>query len=130
MFFCGVLLAGMTSLINLYEAPIATIQERFGLSRPRAVLAVAAVGAVAAVCIQGIVEGWMNFVSIYVCPLGAGLAGILFYWVYGEKFVREQVQKGRTRPIGRWLEPMTKFVFCGLTIAVFLLGIMTPGGLG
>ena len=72
----------------------------------------------------------MNFVSIYVCPLGAGLAGILFYWVYGEKFVREQVQKGRTRPIGRWLEPMTKFVFCGLTIAVFLLGIMPPGGIG
>ena len=130
VFFCGVLLAGMTSLINLYEAPIATIQERFGLSRPRAVLAVAAVGTVAAVCIQGIVEGWMNFVSIYVCPLGAGLAGILFYWVYGEKFVREQVQKGRTRPIGRWLEPMTKFVFCGLTIAVFVLGIMTPGGIG
>lgn len=130
VFFVGVFLAGMTSLINLYEAPTATIQEKFGLSRPRAVLVIAAIGTVISVCIQGIVEGWMNFVSIYVCPLGAGLAGIMFYWVYGEKFVREQVQKGRMKPIGRWLEPMTKFVFCGLTIAVFILGVLTPGGIG
>ena len=130
VFFVGVFLAGMTSLINLYEAPTATIQEKFGLSRPRAVLVIAAIGTVISVCIQGIVEGWMNFVSIYVCPLGAGLAGIMFYWVYGEKFVREQVQKGRMKPIGRWLEPMTKIVFCGLTIAVFILGVLTPGGIG
>ena len=128
--FFSLSLAGMTSLINLYEAPTATIQEKFGLSRPRAVLVIAAIGTVISVCIQGIVEGWMNFVSIYVCPLGAGLAGIMFYWVYGEKFVREQVQKGRMKPIGRWLEPMTKFVFCGLTIAVFILGVLTPGGIG
>ena len=90
----------------------------------------AAIGVVVSLLIQGIVEGWMNFVSIYVCPLGAGLAGILFYWVYGEKFVREQLQKGRAKPIGRWLGPMTKYVFCGLTIAVFILGVLTPGGIG
>ena len=71
VFFVGVFLAGMTSLINLYEAPTATIQEKFGLSRPRAVLVIAAIGTIISVCIQGIVEGWMNFVSIYVCPLGA-----------------------------------------------------------
>lgn len=130
VFFVGVFLAGITSLINLYEAPIATLQERLGLSRPRAVLLVTAAGSVAAVCIQGIVEGWMNFVSIYVCPLGAGLAGIMFYWVFGEKFVREQVQKGRMRPVGRWLEPTTKLLFCGLTVAVLILGILTPGGIG
>ncbi len=130
VFFVGVFLAGMTSLINLYEAPIATLQEKLGLSRPRAVLVIAAIGVVVSLLIQGIVEGWMNFVSIYVCPLGAGLAGILFYWVYGEKFVREQLQKGRAKPIGRWLEPMTKCVFCGLTIAVFILGVLTPGGIG
>lgn len=130
VFFAGVFLAGLTSLVNLYEAPIATIEEKLGLDRKHAVLLIAAIGTVTAVCIQGIVEDWMNFVSIYVCPLGAGLAGIMFYWVFGEKYVREQLQKGRTKPIGKWLEPMTRYVFCILTVIVFILGIITPGGIG
>ncbi len=130
VFFAGVFLAGITSLVNLYEAPIATIEEKLGFDRKRAVLVIAAIGTVISVCIQGIVEDWMNFVSIYVCPLGAGLASIMFYWVFGEKYVREQLQKGRAKPIGKWLEPMTRYVFCILTIAVFILGIVTPGGIG
>ena len=31
IFFVAVFLAGMTSLMNLYEAPIATVQEKTGL---------------------------------------------------------------------------------------------------
>ena len=33
IFFVAVFLAGMTSLMNLYEAPIATVQEKTGLGR-------------------------------------------------------------------------------------------------
>ena len=29
--------------------------------------------------IQGIVSGWMDAVSIYICPLGAMLAAIMFF---------------------------------------------------
>lgn len=129
IFFCAVLFAGLTSLMNLFEAPIATVQEFFGLSRIQSVLSVLGIGAVVSLCIQGIVGEWMDAVSIYVCPLGAGMAAIMFYWVYGARFARTQLQKGRARPIGRWLEPMTRFVFCGLTVAVFILGILY-GGIG
>lgn len=129
VFFVAVLFAGVTSLMNLFEAPIATAQEFFGLSRTQAVLCVLGIGAAVSLCIQAIVGQWMDVVSIYVCPLGAGMAAILFYWVYGAKFAREQLQKGRKKPIGRWLEPMTRFVFCGLTAAVFVLGIVY-GGIG
>ncbi len=129
IFFVAVFFAGLSSLINLYEAPIATLQERLGFSRGKAVLSIAAVGIVVSIGIQGIVSDWMDFVSIYICPLGAGLAGILFYWVYGPKFVREQLQKGRERPIGGWLEFMTRYVFCILTVLVLILGVYY-GGIG
>ena len=92
-------------------------------------MCIAAIGAVVGVCIEGIVGGWMDAVSIYICPLGALLAGIMFYWVCGPKFAREELQKSRSKPIGKWLEPMTKYVFCGLTLAVFILGIVY-GGIG
>ena len=40
IFFIAVFLAGITSLINLFEAPIATLQEILGFSRTKAVLSI------------------------------------------------------------------------------------------
>lgn len=129
VFFVAVLFAGVSSLINLFEAPIATLQEMLGLSRAKAVGIIAGIGIVVGVCIQGIVGNWMDFVSIYVCPLGAALAGIMFFWVAGKKFVNSEVSKGRVKPIGGWYYPLGKFIFCGLTVLVFVLGIIY-GGIG
>ena len=72
IFFVAVLLAGLTSLINLYEAPIATVQEKLHLGRVQACAVIAVIGAVISVVIQGIVSDWMDVLSIYICPLGAG----------------------------------------------------------
>lgn len=69
----------MTSLINLYEAPIATVQEKLHLSRVPACGVIAAIGIIVSLLIQGIVSTWMDILSIYICPLGAGLAGIMFF---------------------------------------------------
>ena len=71
----------------------------------------------------------MDVVSIYVIPLGALLAGFMFFWVCKGNFAREQVQMGRKKPLGKWFEPMTKYVFCGLTVIVYILGILY-GGIG
>ncbi len=129
IFFVAVLLAGITSLVNMFEAPIATLEEKFKLSRFKAVMSVTAFVILIGVCIEGIVGQWMDVVSIYVCPLGALLAAIMFYWVCGPEYARNEAQKGREKKIGAWFEPMTRYVFCGLTLAVFLLGIFY-GGIG
>ena len=78
IFFVAVFMAGLSSLINLYEAPIATIQEKLHLGRKASCTIIAAIALVVSICIQGIVSGWMDILSIYICPLGAGLAGIMF----------------------------------------------------
>ena len=85
IFFVAVFMAGLSSLINLYEAPIATIQEKLHLGRKASCAIIAAIALVVSICIQGIVSGWMDILSIYICPLGAGLAGIMFFWVCGKK---------------------------------------------
>ena len=87
IFFVAVFMAGLSSLINLYEAPIATIQEKLHLGRKASCAIIAAIALVVSICIQGIVSGWMDILSIYICPLGAGLAGIMFFWVCGKKYV-------------------------------------------
>lgn len=129
VFFVAVFFAGLTSLINLYETPIATVQERFKLGRVPACIIVAVIGLGVSLCIQGIVSDWMDIVSIYICPLGAGLAGIMFFWVLGKKFVESEVNKGRIKPVGKWFYPLAKYVFCGVCVLVFVAGALL-GGIG
>ena len=126
VFFTAVLFAGISSLINLFEAPIAALQQQFKLSRRTSVSVITAAALAIGLCI---VSGWMDFVSIYICPLGAGLAGIMFFWVFGSDYAKKEVEKGRLRPIGPWFSFMTSYLFCGLTAAVFVLGIVF-GGIG
>ena len=129
VFFVAVLFAGLTSLVNLFEAPIAALQDHMHLSRLKAVAIVGIIGVVVSVCIQGIVSPWMDFVSIYVCPLGAALAGIMFAWVWGRQAVEDAVSVGRKHRIGKWYYPLYKYLFRVLTAAVFILGAVN-GGIG
>ncbi|MDO5302598.1 MAG: sodium-dependent transporter [Clostridia bacterium] len=129
VFYVCVLFAGMSSLVNLYESPVATLQERFGLNRVIATGIIAVLGGGVALVIQGIVSGWMDAVSIYVCPLGAMLAAFMFFWVAGDKFALDAVNKGKDKPIGAWFIPLGKFVLVPLALVALIAGAML-GGIG
>lgn len=131
IFFIAVLFAAITSLMNLFETPIEALQEQFKLSRGMAVACVAACAALVGIFIESAdaVSVWMDAVSIYMIPLGALLAAVMFFWVCPKGFAREQVQKGRSKKLGSWFEPVTKYLFVGLTLVVYVLGILF-GGIG
>lgn len=129
IFFVAVFMAGLSSLINLYEAPIATIQEKLHLGRKASCTIIAAIALVVSICIQGIVSGWMDILSIYICPLGAGIAGIMFFWVCGKKYVETQVNTGRDKKFTDKFYPICKYIFCPVCFLVLILGIVL-GGIG
>ena len=127
IFFVAVFMAGLSSLINLYEAPIATIQEKLHLGRKASCAIIAAIALVVSICIQGIVSGWMDILSIYICPLGAGLAGIMFFWICGKKYVETQVNTGRDKKFTDKFYPICKYIFCPICFLVLILGIVLGG---
>ena len=129
IFFVAVFMAGLSSLINLYEAPIATIQEKLHLGRKASCAIIAVIALVVSICIQGIVSGWMDILSIYICPLGAGLAGIMFFWICGKKYVETQVNTGRDKKFTDKFYPICKYIFCPVCFLVLILGIVL-GGIG
>lgn len=129
VFFLAVLFAALTSLVNLFEAPTATLQELFHLKRPAAVAVIGALGVGIGLVIAPIVSDWMDVCSIYICPIGALLAGVMFFWVCGKDYVLEQVNLSRSKPLGRWFYPMAKYLFCGVTLLVLILGAV-KGGIG
>lgn len=122
LFFLCVLFAGVSSLINLYEAPVATLQELFRLKRLPACLLICGVGCLTAVGIQGITGQWMDAVSIYICPLGAAIAGIMFFWVARKEWVMEAVSTGRRKPVGRWVIVLGRYFYVPLAILALLAG--------
>jgi neurotransmitter:Na+ symporter, NSS family len=129
VFYICVLFAGVSSIINLYEAPVAFLQEKFKMKRMPATLTIHVFGCAVAMCIQGIVSGWMDVVSIYICPLGALLAGIMFLWVAGKKFALESVNMGANKPIGNWFYPLAKYVYCAAALIALIAGAIL-GGIG
>ncbi|MBP3709124.1 MAG: sodium-dependent transporter [Treponema sp.] len=127
IFFVCVLFAGVSSVINMYEAPVATLQEKFGLKRLPSVIIIAVVGTVVALIIQHIVSDWMDVVSIYICPLGALLAGVMFLWVAGKKFALDSVNMGAKKPIGAWYYPLAKYVYCACALIALVAGALLNG---
>jgi neurotransmitter:Na+ symporter, NSS family len=131
VFFVAVFFAAVTSLMNLMETPIEALQDKFKMSRFKAVATIIGLTALVGVFIENgdTVSIWMDVLSIYVIPMGALLAGVVFFWVAGVEFARESVQMGRKEKIGSWFEPMTKYLFVGTTIFIYIMGIIY-GGIG
>ena len=127
VFYVCVLFAGLSSLVNLYEAPVEMMQERFGFRRKIAVAVIAMLGGIISLMIQGIVSGWMDAVSIYICPLGAMLAAIMFFWVAGKDFALTAVNKGTKKPIGSWFMPLGKYVLVPAALLALVAGALLGG---
>lgn len=131
IFFAAVVFAAITSLMNLFEAPTEALEKQLRLPRAAAVgiIAVIAVGVGLFLENGDAVSTWMDIISIYIMPVGALLAGIMFFWVCPKGFAREQAELGHGKPLGAWFDFMTKYVFIGVTVVVIVLGIFY-GGIG
>lgn len=129
IFYICVLFAGMSSLINLYEVSVATLQQQFHKGRIASVSIIGAVGFVVSLLIQGIVSQWMDIVSIYICPLGALLAGLMFFWGFGKDRALQSVNRGASRTKGKRWYYLGKYVYCGAAAAALIAGALL-GGIG
>lgn len=131
IFFVAVCFAAITSLVNLFEPPIEAIENQFKIPRWAAVGVVAVIAVGVGVFLENgdVVSMWMDVVSIYVMPVGALLAAIMFFWVCPKGFAKAQAEMGYGKPLGKWFDVMTKYVFVPITAAVIILGIFY-GGIG
>lgn len=125
LFFVAVAFAGLTSLINLFETPVAAAHEHTKLSRTQSVLAVCAAAFVIGLPFENadMMGQLMDIVSIYINPLGAVLAAVMFFWVCNKKWVLDEVSKGSPRPAGENFHMYGKYVFCGVSILIYLINL-------
>lgn len=129
IFFVLFVFAALSSIINMYEVFVAFLEEQFRLHRVAASAITIAAGAVTAIFIQGIASDWMDVVNNYICPLGALLAAVMFFWVAGEDFSLQEVNRGASKPRGRGFIILGKYVFCAASVVALIAGVAL-GGIG
>ena len=128
-FYVAILFAGVSSIINLFETPVAFLQEKLRLNRVAATAVIHVIGVGVALMIQPWTAQWMDMVSIYLCPLGALSAGVMFFWIMKKETALAAVQEGDSKPIMKWFYPFGRYVFVPLCALCFILGIAL-GGIG
>ena len=128
-FYVAILFAGLSSVINLFETPINFLQEQLHMKRSVATILIHVTGAGAALMIQPWTSQWMDTVSIYVLPLGALTAGIMYFWVMRKDTALEAAQLGSDKPLMKWFYPFGRYIFVPLCALCFVLGIAL-GGIG
>ena len=128
-FFVSVAFAGITSLINMLEAVCESWQNRFHISRKKAVLLCGIITFIVSVCIENgdIVGKWMDVVTIYIIPFAALLGAITIYYVLGWNALKQELDKGRKKPVGPTFKFLGKYVYVFLAIIILILGILYNG---
>ena len=128
LFFVSVAFAGITSLLNMFEAVSESWQTRFNLSRKTAVTLCSIIALFIGVFIEAEPKfgPWMDIVTIYIVPFGAVLGAFSIYYILGYKEIRQELELAR-KPLSAYFGITAKYIYVPLTIIIFVLGIIYGG---
>jgi NSS family neurotransmitter:Na+ symporter len=132
MFFASIIFAAVSSAINMLEAPSEALMVQFKLNRTKAVLLTGSVAFAIGIPLATSMArfgAFADFITIYIAPLGAIIATVAYFWIYGTDRALDDINIGAKRPLGEWFKPFVKYVFTGVCVAVLVLGAIL-GGIG
>lgn len=131
LFFLSVFFAGITSLINMFEAVGEAAQRNLHIKRIPAMLLVgaAAFGAGLFIEYEPYLGKWMDMITIYVVPVGAVLGAVIIYWVLGLGKIRPELELGRKKPLMPGFDFLSKYLYVFLAGTVVLFSFAL-GGIG
>ena len=131
VFFLSVLFAGVTSLMNMFEAVCESWQTRFNIKRITAVIICGAITLGVGLFMENadIMGKWMDFITILVTPFGALLGAIAVYYILGFDDIKSELELGRKKALPAWFGPVANYIYVPVTVIVFILGLVY-GGIG
>ena len=131
LFFISLICASITTLVCLLEVPIEAIQNNLHIDRKIAVIGVCIVAFAIGLFVEdgNILGTLLDFSSIYIAPLGAFIAGIMFFWIIGVNKAKSEIETGSNKNLGQWFNFAAKYLYVFIAIFVFIAGILL-GGIG
>jgi len=127
LFFASIFLAALSSLISIKEVVVEGLMDQFQWSRRKSVVLAMMATLVCGIPLAINMSWFTRFVdliTVYIAPAGALVAAVLFFWVYGIDKARQEINVGARKPVGRWWNPVAKYVFVGIAVLIVVLQIV------
>lgn len=124
--FFAILLAGISSIQNLYEALIQSIQYRFDIKNRMPVIFVLGFIAFGLGVFTEPINKFgpaMDLVSIYLIPIGAIIGSISFFWIIKKDELNNELNKGlKNKNFNSWYF-IGKYIYVPVTVMLCLYAI-------
>lgn len=130
LFFISIVFAAISSSINMLEASSEAFISQFKIKRCKSVFLIGAIAFIIGIPLDMSMAkfgAWADSITIYFAPLGAMIASIAFFWIYGMKEALEDINIGAKKPLGNWFKPVGKYFYIFTVALVLVLGIIYNG---
>ena len=124
--FTAVIFGGITSLQNMFEVVAESLMHKFPrLSRfwVLVLLCVVCFGFGAFMEPISSWGPWMDFVSIYIIPIGAVIGAISWFWIIKKEEILDEINSGASKPYGSLWYFVGKFIYVPLTLLLCIIAI-------
>ena len=124
--FTAVIFGGITSLQNMFEVVAESLMHKFPLLSRFWTLTL-----LCAVCfgIGAFMEPisswgpWMDFVSIYIIPIGAVIGAISWFWIIKKEEILDEINSGANKSYGNFWYFVGKFIYVPLTFLLCIIAV-------
>ncbi len=126
LLYVAMVFAGISSLQNMFEAVGESLLHKFPkLSRKVVLVLLSVVCMVFCLGMEAINEWgpWMDFVSIYIIPIGATLGAVSWFWVMKKEDLLKEINKGRKKPQGELWYNIGRYVYVPFAIVLSLIAL-------
>ena len=117
--YVAMIFAGVSSLQNMFEAVGESLSHKLPwLSRSLVLVLICAICLGIGVNMEAISQWgpWMDFVSIYIIPLGAMLGAVSWFWVMKKDQFLGEINRGRNQHLGAGWYSLGRYVYVPITI--------------
>lgn len=130
LFFFTVILATLSSSINMLECPTEMLMSKFNFSRTKAATLIGIISLAIGIPLDlnmNAFGSFSDFITIILAPLGTLVAIVIFFRYIGAKKVTEEVNKGAKHKASTTFLIIGKYIYPIVIVAIILLGIVYGG---
>lgn len=126
LFYAAIILAGLTSLQNIFESIAHTLNEEFKIDFKKALILVGGLVLILGIDLHPLAK-WsylMDITIYYLIPLGAMLGAVVWFYIMDPKVLLEEINKGSKKKKTYSFIRLGRFVYTPLVIIVCLASIL------
>ena len=124
--FTAVIFGGITSLQNMFEAVAESLMHKFPrLSRTWTLVLLCAICFGVGAHMEDITSWgpWMDFVSIYIIPIGAVIGAVSWFWVIKRDEILDEINMGAAKIYGSFWYNIGRFLYAPLALFLCIIAL-------